>query len=120
MPVALFLIGAIFLTAAVRGKQDLLFSTLKDDFTGPNNFFYWALAIFIIAMLGNYKPLRPISNAFMVLVFLALFLSHRGFFNRFMEQMGATRRPSFRGGSSEHKAAIKLAGAAAGLEVIFE
>lgn len=91
MAIALLIIGLVFLIAAVRGEQDALFETIKDDFTGPNNFIYWGLALFVIGAVGYYKPLRPLSNSFMLLVVLVLFLSNRGFFNRFMEQIGATR-----------------------------
>jgi FtsH-binding integral membrane protein len=91
MPLALFVIGALFLTAAIRGTQGLLFSTLKDDFTGPGNFLYWGLSLFVIGSIGYYKPLRPISNSFMLLVFLILFISNKGFFNKFMQQISATQ-----------------------------
>jgi len=96
MPLALLVIGVLFITAAVRGKQQLLFSTLKDDFTGPNNFIYWFIAIFIIGAVGYYKPAKPLANAFLTLIVLVLFLSNRGFFEKFMEQIGSTRG----GGSS--------------------
>ena len=94
MPVALLLIGILFLTAAVRGKHGLLFETLRDDFTGPNNFLYWGLAFFVIGAAGYWKPLKPLSNAFMLLVVVVLFLSNRGFFNKFMDQLGQTQRKS--------------------------
>lgn len=90
MPLALLFLGILFLTAAVRNKQDLLFSTLKDDFTGPNNFLYWGIALFIIGAAGYYKPLKPLSTAFMTLVILVLFISNRGFFERFMQQIRTT------------------------------
>lgn len=90
MPLALLVIGVVFLTAAIRGTQDDLFATLKDDFTGPNNFLIWGIALFVIGAIGYYKPLRPISNAFMLLVVLVLFLSNRGFFNKFLEQVRGT------------------------------
>jgi hypothetical protein len=97
MPLALILLGVLFLTAAVRGNKcngqqcsDLLFSTLKDDFTGPDNFIYWGLALFIIGAAGYYKPFKPLSNAFLGLVILVLFISNRGFFNKFMEQISST------------------------------
>lgn len=92
MPMALLIIGIVFLTAAVRGKQDLLFSTLKDDFTGPNNFIYWGISLFIIGAAGYYKPLKPVSTAFMTLVILVLFISNKGFFSKFMEQINATQQ----------------------------
>lgn len=90
MPLALFFLGVLFLTAAVRGKQDLLFSTLKDDFTGPNNFLYWGIALFIIGATGYYKPLKPLSTAFMTLVILVLFISNKGFFEKFMNEIRTT------------------------------
>lgn len=97
MPLALVLLGVLFLTAAVRGNKcngqqcsDLLFTTLKSDFTGPNNFIYWGLALFIIGAAGYYKPLKPLSNAFLALVILVLFISNKGFFQKFMDQIKST------------------------------
>lgn len=87
MPIALLVIGTIFLVAAVRGKQDILFDTLKDDFAGPNNFVYWGVAIWAITAVGYIKALKPLSHAFLVLVFLALFLQNKGFFQKFMDQI---------------------------------
>lgn len=99
MPLALLLVGILFLVAAVRGKDktDELFSTLKSDFTGPGNFIYWGLALFLIGALGYYRPLKPVSSAFMALVIIALFFSNKGFFQKFMEQINATQSG---GGSS--------------------
>jgi len=98
VPLALLLLGALFLTAAVRGDKcdgeqcaDVLFRTMKDDFTGPGNFIYWALALFLIGALGYYKPLKPLSNAFLGLVILVLFISNRGFFAKFLDQIGSTQ-----------------------------
>jgi hypothetical protein len=100
MPLALLILGALFLTAAVRGNKcggqqcaDVLFTTMKDDFTGPGNFIYWGLALFLIGALGYYKPLKPLSNAFLGLVILVLFISNRGFFAKFLEQIGSTQSP---------------------------
>lgn len=97
MPLALILLGVLFLTAAVRGNKcngqqcsDLLFTTLKSDFTGPNNFIYWGIALFIIGGAGYYKPLKPLSNAFLGLIILVLFISNRGFFQKFMDQIQST------------------------------
>lgn len=100
MSLPLLLLGVLFLVAAVRGKHQELFDLLKDDFTGPDNFIFWGVALWVIGAIGYYKPLRPVSSAFMVLVVLVLFLSNQGFFNRFMEQIGSTQNarvnpPSF-------------------------
>jgi hypothetical protein len=100
MPLALLLLGALFLVAAVRGDKcngqqcsRMLFDTMKSDFTGPNNFIYWGLALFLIGAMGYAKPLKPLSNAFLGLVILVLFISNRGFFAKFMEQIGSTQHP---------------------------
>lgn len=97
MPLALILLGVLFLTAAVRGNKcdgqqcsDLLFDTIKDDFTGPNNFIYWVIALFLIGAAGYYKPLKPFSNAFLGLIILVLFISNNGFFEKFAEQIKST------------------------------
>lgn len=87
MPLALLVIGTVFLVAAIRGTQKELFNTLKDDFTGPNNFIVWGLALFLIGALGYVKTLKPLSNSFMLLVVIVLFLSNRGFFDKFMQQI---------------------------------
>lgn len=103
MPLALVLLGVLFLTAAARGAKcgsdgqtqcaDVLFSTLKSDFTGPGNFLYWGIALWVIGAAGYYKPLKPLSNAFLGLVILVLFLSNKGFFQQFMSQIGSTQSP---------------------------
>jgi hypothetical protein len=90
MPLALLLLGVLFLVAAVRGKQDILFATMKSDFTGPKNFFYWGIALFLIGAVGYYKPMKPFSSAFLTLVIIVLFFSNRGFPQEFMDQIGAT------------------------------
>ncbi len=94
MPLFLFLLGAIFLAAAMRGEAcggeqcyKVLFATMKDDFTGQNNFFYWIMALFIVGAVGYYKPLKPVSNAFMLLIFVVLFLSHDNFVEKFMQEI---------------------------------
>lgn len=87
MPLFLFIAGTVFLVAAVRGEHEKLFDTLKSDFVGPNNFIYWGVAIWAITAVGYVKSLKPLSHAFLVLVFLAMFIRNKGFFDKFMEQI---------------------------------
>lgn len=91
MPIALLVIGTIFLVAAIRGKQDLLFATLKDDFAGPNNFIYWGVTIWVVTAIGYYRPLRPLSHGFLLLVFLGMFLGKNkqgeAFIQKFEQQI---------------------------------
>lgn len=88
MAIVFLIIGAVFMVAAIRGKQEELFAILKDDFTGSNNFFVWGLAIFFLGALGYARQVRPVSNAFLVLLFVVILLtSGRGFFDQFMRQI---------------------------------
>ena len=96
----MFLIaGILFFVAAIRGKDATheLVTTIQDDFTGPNNFFVWALAVGAVASIGYVPKLRPLSVALFVLVILALILAHsdksgNNFVTEFFRQIRATER----------------------------
>ena len=96
----MFLIaGILFFVAAVRGKEatDELIGTFQDDFTGPRNFFVWALAVGAVVGLGYVPKLKPLSNALFALVLLALILAHsdksgKNFITEFFRQIRATER----------------------------
>jgi hypothetical protein len=97
MPFALLLIGLVLLIAGVKNTQDTLFSTVKGDFTGQDNFIYWFVAIIIIGSLGYIPKLKPISTAFLALVIVVLFLKKGsttglggGFFSQFTSALGST------------------------------
>lgn len=90
MPFALLFFGIIFLVAAYKGNHKELFDLLKDDFSGQDNFFLWVMAIIFLIALGNVKQLKPITDAFLVLVVLAIVLSNskRGdIFSSFIKQV---------------------------------
>jgi len=90
MPFVLLVIGVFLLVSAIRGTHAQLFSLVQSDFTGPNNFVYWFIAIFLIGALGYIERLKPISIGLLTLVVLVLFLSKGnpgtsggGFFQQF-------------------------------------
>jgi hypothetical protein len=80
--------GSILLIAAVKNTQETLYYLLVGDFTGPNNFVYWLLAILIIGAIGYVPKLKPLSDGFLILVILVLFLSKGGFWAKFTQQIG--------------------------------
>lgn len=82
------IIGLLLSIAAARGKHRELGELVKGDFTGPNNFFAWVVAILVIGGLGYIKSLKPLTDAFLVLLILVLFLSNGGFFNRLTTDLG--------------------------------
>ncbi len=81
MPFALLIIGATLIVAGVRNQQDKLFTLVKNDFAGPNNFIFWIVSILAIGAVGYIPKLKPISTAFLGLVIVVLFLRKgTGFF----------------------------------------
>lgn len=87
MPIILIFIGAVFIVAAIRGTHKELFEILRDDF-GTGNFLLWGSAIFFIGAIGYSKTLRPLSNSFLTLLFVAILLtSGRGFFDQLRAQL---------------------------------
>lgn len=79
MPLVLVAVGLAFLISAIRGtlqKDDGtgLLNLLQKDFTGDGNFLAWILAITLVGSVGYIKELRPVSNAFLVLILLMFLL----------------------------------------------
>jgi hypothetical protein len=98
MPFALLIVGVFLLIAGVRNTQDTLFSLVKSDFTGTDNFIFWFLAIVIIGLIGYVPKLKPVSTAFLGLVIVVLFLkkgnssgSGGGFFAQFTSAIKGTQ-----------------------------
>lgn len=78
MPYALILAGLMLTIAGVRNTQGALFTLLEGDFTGQRNFIAWALAMVGIGSLGYVADLRKLSNSFMALILIVLFLANGG------------------------------------------
>lgn len=99
MPFAMLIIGIVLLVAAVRSTQDDLFKLVKGDFIGQGNFVFWVVSILIIGAVGYIPKLRPISQGFLALVILVLFLAKGdptklgsgGFFEKFTAALNSTK-----------------------------
>ena len=91
MPFFLLILGVIFLVTAVRGNQNDLIDLIKSDFSGQNNFFLWVLAIIIIVAVGQFKVIRPISDAFLGMIILVIILANykngKDIFSSFISQV---------------------------------
>jgi hypothetical protein len=97
MPFALLIIGAVLLTASVRNTQDDLFTLVKGDFSGQGNFIFWVVSLLIIGAIGYIPKLKPISDGFLVLVLIVMFLTKGnpsgvggGFFEKFTTALKGT------------------------------
>jgi hypothetical protein len=89
MPFVLLIAGIVLLIAAVRDSQCQLYGLIQGDFTGDNNFITWFLAILVIGAIGYVPKLKPVSDAFLILVIIVLFLRKgTGFFSQLTAQTG--------------------------------
>lgn len=95
MPFVLIVFGILALTVGIRGKQQDFFTLMRGDFTGPNNFLYWLVAILAVGSIGYIKKAQPLSDAFLVLIVIVMFLKNQGFFDQFMAQIQATTTKQF-------------------------
>jgi hypothetical protein len=82
MPFALVIVGLIAVMSAIKGTQQQLGAQLVKDFTGQNSFLVWMAAICTVGLIGYIPALQKFSRAFLVLVILAIILSHQGFFQQ--------------------------------------
>jgi hypothetical protein len=90
-------VGIAFVIAAIRGtlqgtpQNPGLLDLLYSDFVGPNNFFVWIAAIGLVGAVGYVKPLRGVSDAFIVLIIIVFILAAnkggKDFFSSFNNQL---------------------------------
>lgn len=101
MPFALLFIGILLIVVAVRDKQGPFLATLGSEFSGPGNFFYWVIALAVIGAIGYIPKAKPVSDAFLVLILLALVLTAGrssarggGVFQQLTAALSTTNQPS--------------------------
>lgn len=83
MPFALAIIGIIFMVTAVKGTTTQFFSLVVTDFTGSGNYIYWVISVLLIGSIGYVKKLQGISDMFLALILLVMFISNKGAFAQF-------------------------------------
>lgn len=117
MPFALIIIGLALLVSAVNGTSSSLFTLIKGDFTGKDNFIFWTVSILVIGSVGYIPKLKPVSDAFLVLVVLVLVLargasdslgSSSGLFQKFTQALNVSTTPA--SGASKISNAATAAG----------
>lgn len=97
MPIVFIVIGILFLVVAIRGTQGELYDVLKSELTGSNNWVVWASAIVILGLIGYWRRARPVTDAFIGLIFIVLVIANKGFFAKFNQGL---RAPSTAQGTS--------------------
>lgn len=80
------LIGIFLIAIGLAGTYKGFYDLLKDDLKG---FAPWFIALSLVYSIRLIRPLEPVSNYFLVLVALVLFLRQGGgFFDKFSQQTG--------------------------------
>lgn len=92
MPIILIAIGGLLIATGIIGNPSELWALLQGDFTGPNNFIFWVLAILILGSIGYVKELQGFSRTFLALVIVVLFLHNKGFFAQFQTAVNSTTK----------------------------
>jgi hypothetical protein len=109
VPYVLLLFGAILFVAGVRGKNADLWTLVQGDFTGSDNFIFWAVAVGIVGGAGYIKPLRPLSIAFLTLLLVVLFLSNKGVIGQLQTYIGTPGNTSAQPTASNAPSVMPLA-----------
>lgn len=88
MPIFILIVGVMLVVVGINNKIPDLAGLLKEDFRPTENvagFHVWIIAIFVAGSLGYIKEFKPVANAFLALIIIALLLSNKGFFAKFTE-----------------------------------
>src|SRR5579872_4246360 len=74
MPLIFIGSGLVIVIVGLKGNVSQLYSLIASDFSGPQSFIYWAIAILILGALGYIKGLENLSKLFLILVLVVLLL----------------------------------------------
>ena len=85
MPLLFIVLGIVFILTGIKGDATALWELVQGDFSGPNNFVYWAMAVGVLGALGYVESLQKLSRLFIILVIIVLLLDNKGFFVHFQE-----------------------------------
>lgn len=94
MPFALLLFAIMLIVIGFQGTEHEFFALLNEDFN-PNvsgswrrTFWAWIIAIGVVGGIGYLPKMRQISNVFLALILVVLFLSNGGVFANFTKSFG--------------------------------
>ena len=107
MPFVLIILGLILFVTAIKGTTGQLASLFASDTFGQGGYLYWLVAILIVGAVGYIKPLKTLSDSFVVLLLIVLFLANGkpganggGFFKQFQAALGQLGSTAAQAGQS--------------------
>lgn len=87
MPFVLLFIGLMLVVVSVRDNQSAFYGQLAQDFSGPNNFTTWIIAIVAIGSLGYVKPLKTPVDLFLGLMLIGFLISNKNGFEKLLPSL---------------------------------
>lgn len=87
MPILVLLVGIMLIAAGINDRLPDLAALVKEDFSptdeNVSGFHIWIVAFFVVGSIGYISGLKPIANAFLVLIVITLILRNGAFFEKF-------------------------------------
>lgn len=78
MPFVFTIIAILFIVIGARGQSSNAIALLKSEFTGSGSFIQFLIAILIVGFIGYIKPLKLVSDGFLLLILISMFLADKG------------------------------------------
>ena len=114
MPLLFIGAGVVLLLTGTMGNISQLWQLVKGDFSGPNNFTYWLVAMIVLGGLGYIQTFHNLSRLFMVLVLLVMLVKNRGFFTQLQNFINSSSTPATAQPSTSGATSGPTSGAAGG------
>jgi hypothetical protein len=110
VPIILIIIGLMLVVTGLQDTYVQMGRQIKTDVTG--GFGMFALALGMLAVLGQFETFRPFAKAFMALVIIAILLANPGFFGNLKTavQQGPISPQPVQGGGGISAAANEFGG----------
>lgn len=91
MPIFILFVGILLVVVGINNRIPDLIGLLKEDFRPTDSnvpgFHVWIIAIAVAGSLGYVRQLKPVANAFLVLIVVTLIISNGGFFEKFTDAL---------------------------------
>lgn len=87
MPFALVTIGLLLIVTGAKNTYSAFGGQVISDFTGPQNFTTWLVAIGAVGAVGYVEELKPLSRAFMALIIISFVIKNGGVFNKLQQAL---------------------------------
>lgn len=89
MPFVLLFFAIAFVVVGFRGTTKQFIGLLEQDFVSTDGFLPWAVAVIAIGAVGYVPRIKPLSDAFLVLIIVVMLIANKGFFSDLSTQFGS-------------------------------